>query len=219
MPANFWGEAVRHAIYVLNRLPTRALSGVTPYEALKNEKPNIGYIKVFGCKAYMKVPNNLTKKLDDRSKSVVNLGKEPGTKVYRLYDPESNRIVVSRDIVFEETEVWPWETQGAERNAQQDKLIVMGEQMPDKATQNNVDDFGSPVMSVQRGVQRNKDENIDGSTELKNYRSVTKIYDSTEPVESQEELLLMRVDEPVNFGQANEEKCWRQAMKIEIDAI
>lgn len=33
MPSNMWGEAVRHSIYILNRLPTRALTGMTPHEA------------------------------------------------------------------------------------------------------------------------------------------------------------------------------------------
>ncbi|KAL8116611.1 hypothetical protein AgCh_022957 [Apium graveolens] len=98
MTANFWGEAVRHTIYILNRLPTRALSGMTLYEAWKNEKPNIGHVKVFGCKAYMKIPNNSTRKLDNRSKSVVNLSKEPGTKAYRMYDPATNKVLISRDV-------------------------------------------------------------------------------------------------------------------------
>jgi transposase InsO family protein len=33
MPAVFWGEAVVTAIYILNRSPTKALNGMTPYEA------------------------------------------------------------------------------------------------------------------------------------------------------------------------------------------
>lgn len=33
MPAVFWGEAVVTAVYVLNRSPTKALGGRTPYEA------------------------------------------------------------------------------------------------------------------------------------------------------------------------------------------
>jgi hypothetical protein len=32
----------------------------------------------------------------------VFLGYESGTKGYRLLDPETNRIVVSRDVIFEE---------------------------------------------------------------------------------------------------------------------
>lgn len=47
-----------------------------------------------------------TKKLDDRSLSVIHIGKEPGTKAYRLVDPRINKVYVSRDVVFEERESW-----------------------------------------------------------------------------------------------------------------
>ncbi|XP_074322910.1 uncharacterized protein LOC141659881 [Apium graveolens] len=96
------GEAVRHSVYILNRLPTRALSGKTLYEAWTGEKPNIDHIRVFSCTSHMKIPSVYTKKLDDRNKSVVYLGKEPGTKAHRLYDPVIRKLHVSRDITFEE---------------------------------------------------------------------------------------------------------------------
>ncbi|GKA54224.1 zinc finger, CCHC-type containing protein [Tanacetum coccineum] len=47
-------EAVRHAIYILNRVPTRALEDKTPYEALYNRKPNLENLRIFGCTAYAK---------------------------------------------------------------------------------------------------------------------------------------------------------------------
>lgn len=109
LPAMLWGEAVRHTIYVLNRLPTRALTGLTPYEAWSKSKPDISHIRVFGCKAHMKVPSQKVTKLDDRSVCVVNLGKEPGSKAYRLYNPVEKRVCVSKDVVFEEDKPWPWE--------------------------------------------------------------------------------------------------------------
>lgn len=62
MPLYLWGEAVRHSIYLLNRLPTRALSKKTPQQAWAGKKPNLKYIRVFGCTAYMKVPAVHTKK-------------------------------------------------------------------------------------------------------------------------------------------------------------
>lgn len=86
LPSVLWAEAIRHSVYVLNRLPTRVLTGQTPYEIWKGHKPDISHIRVFGCVAHMKVPGEKTKKLDDRSKEVINLGKEPGTKAYRMYD-------------------------------------------------------------------------------------------------------------------------------------
>ena len=33
MPARFWGEAVTTAVFILNRAPTKALTGKTPFEA------------------------------------------------------------------------------------------------------------------------------------------------------------------------------------------
>lgn len=62
LPAYMWGEAVRHSIYLLNRLPTKILCGTTPYEAWKGTKPNLDHIKLFGCLAYMKVPQVQVKK-------------------------------------------------------------------------------------------------------------------------------------------------------------
>ncbi|GJV59508.1 zinc finger, CCHC-type containing protein [Tanacetum coccineum] len=37
MPQDFWAEAVRHAIYILNSVPTKALEDITPYEAIKGK--------------------------------------------------------------------------------------------------------------------------------------------------------------------------------------
>nr|GEZ48741.1 zinc finger, CCHC-type [Tanacetum cinerariifolium] len=41
IPQNFWAEAVRHAIYILNSVPTKALEDITPYEAIRQRKPNL----------------------------------------------------------------------------------------------------------------------------------------------------------------------------------
>nr|GEU74772.1 zinc finger, CCHC-type [Tanacetum cinerariifolium] len=67
MPQNFWAEAVRHAIYIQNSVPTKALEDITPYEAIKRRKPNLENLRVFGCIAYAKVPSQHSTKLDDRS--------------------------------------------------------------------------------------------------------------------------------------------------------
>ncbi|GJU37929.1 ribonuclease H-like domain, reverse transcriptase, RNA-dependent DNA polymerase [Tanacetum coccineum] len=66
MPQNFWAEAVRHAIYILNSVPTKALEDITPYEAIKQRKPNLENLRVFGYIAYVKVPSQRLTKLDDR---------------------------------------------------------------------------------------------------------------------------------------------------------
>ena len=44
VPKFLWGEAVRHATYLINRLATRSLKGNTPYEALRDKKPNLDHL-------------------------------------------------------------------------------------------------------------------------------------------------------------------------------
>lgn len=48
------------------------------------------------------------KKLEDRSRMLVHLGTEPGSKAYRPLDPQVKKIIVSRDVVFDETKGWNW---------------------------------------------------------------------------------------------------------------
>lgn len=137
MPSEMWGEAVRHSIYVLNRLPTRALSRQTPYEAWTGIKPNVSHIRVFGCLSHMKIPNIHSKKLDDRSMQVVNLGREPGTKAYRVYDPVTKRVYVSRDVVFEESKCWPWSQQEEEGSSNVETVSIINVCMPGDVVQSD----------------------------------------------------------------------------------
>lgn len=46
MPNYLWGEAIRHSTYLLNRVATRALKEITPYELYRSRRPNI--LRVFG---------------------------------------------------------------------------------------------------------------------------------------------------------------------------
>nr|GEV95975.1 ribonuclease H-like domain, reverse transcriptase, RNA-dependent DNA polymerase [Tanacetum cinerariifolium] len=111
-------KAVKHAIYILNSVPTRALVDKTPYEALYNRKPNLENLRIFGCTAYAKVTIPHLKKLDDRSVPMIYLGVEEGSKACRLYDQKGKRKHVSRDVRFMETKLWDWDNNGKETNTQ-----------------------------------------------------------------------------------------------------
>ena len=97
-----------NATYLINRVATRALKNHTPYEILRHKKPNIGHLRIFGCIAFARSESPHLKKLEDRSRMLVHLGTEPGSKAYRLYDPTHRKIVVSRDVKFDETKGWNW---------------------------------------------------------------------------------------------------------------
>jgi hypothetical protein len=109
-----WGEAVRHSVCLLNRLPTKAMGNKTPFEGWWGRKPNLGYLKVFGCTTHVRVAGPHLKKLEERSKPMVYLGVDEGCKAHRLLDVTSNKIVVSRDIVCEENVPWNWSTNSVE---------------------------------------------------------------------------------------------------------
>jgi transposase InsO family protein len=119
MPGKFWGEAFMTAVYTLNRSPTCNVEGRTSYEAWHGKKSSMHHLRVFGCTAYMKITRPRLTKLDDRGLKTVFISYKPGSKAYRLYDPISGRVQVSRDVVFDENTFWRWdnpdtEEQGAE---------------------------------------------------------------------------------------------------------
>ena len=109
IPKNFWPEAVNWTVHVLNRSPTLAVKDMTPEEAWSGIKPSVEHFRVFGCVSHVHVPDAKRKKLEDKSFSCVLLGVSEESKAYRLYDPISKRIVVSRDVKFEEDKCWDWD--------------------------------------------------------------------------------------------------------------
>jgi transposase InsO family protein len=108
LPTYFWGEAIHTAVFLLNRAPTSALNGMTPYQALYGKTPSVHFLKVFRCIAYVKRLRPHLSKLDDHGQKVIFLGYEDGSKVYRFYDPTTKRVHVSRDVVFDEGTQWDW---------------------------------------------------------------------------------------------------------------
>ncbi|CAN6310868.1 unnamed protein product [Urochloa humidicola] len=111
MPAAFWGEAVSTAVFILNRAPTKSLKGKTPFEAWHGYKPDVSFLRTFGCVGHVKKTKPFLSKLEDRSSPMVLLGYEHGSKAYRMYDPEAHKVVLSRDVVFDEAASWKWEEQ------------------------------------------------------------------------------------------------------------
>ncbi|KAG6408832.1 hypothetical protein SASPL_131857 [Salvia splendens] len=79
---------------------------MTPQEAWNGRKPGIAHLRVFGSKAYAHVPDQTRSKLDDKSKPFIFIGYDSNTKGYKLYDPTSQKTMISRDVEFDEEGVW-----------------------------------------------------------------------------------------------------------------
>ncbi|MCO5597384.1 hypothetical protein L7F22_051460 [Adiantum nelumboides] len=107
LPHKLWMEAVACAAHVLNRCPTCALKTITPYESWYDRKPSVSHLRVFGCLAYAHIPQQLRGKLDDKAVNCIFVGYNSGSKGYRLYNPTTNKIFESRDVIFAETTAQP----------------------------------------------------------------------------------------------------------------
>ena len=94
VPALYWGEAVVTVVYILNRSPTKALDGMTPYAAWHGGKPAVSHLRVFGCLAFAKELGHIGK-LDDRSTPGVFIGYAEGST-------RRQRVRTARDVVFDE---------------------------------------------------------------------------------------------------------------------
>jgi transposase InsO family protein len=104
LPPFLWDEAARHATYLRNRAPTRALSGMTPYEAWHGKKPDISHLREFGCDVWVLDESLNKSKLAPKSNKMVFVGFEDGSKAVRYWDKATRRVKVSRNVVFNEND-------------------------------------------------------------------------------------------------------------------
>ena len=61
---------------------------------------------MFGCLAYVHIPDELRSKLDPKAKKCVFIGYSLEQKGYRCYNPLTRETRVSTDIVFDELNSW-----------------------------------------------------------------------------------------------------------------
>ncbi len=68
-----WGEALLTACHAHNRITSRKFK-VSPYELWKGRKPNLGYLRVWGCLVFYRVTNPKRTKLGPRAVKSVFVG-------------------------------------------------------------------------------------------------------------------------------------------------
>lgn len=108
LPKYLWGEAVSTTTFILNKCPTKGHQEITPEEAWTGRKTNVFQIRVFGSLCFKHVPEQMRRKLDDRSEKMIFLGYHL-TGAYKLYDPRNKKVMVSRGVIIDEVRGWNWE--------------------------------------------------------------------------------------------------------------
>ncbi|KAJ9566378.1 hypothetical protein OSB04_002344 [Centaurea solstitialis] len=104
LPKVFWGECVLTAAYIINRLPSKVIKNKTPYEIIFQQRPDYEHMKVFGCLAYFRSNETKGDKFEAKGRPGVFLGYPQGTKGYKIFDIENKKIIVSRDVRFQENQ-------------------------------------------------------------------------------------------------------------------
>ena len=98
----FWVEAINTAVYLKNMSPTKKLELQTPFEVFYGYKPEISYLRIFGCRAFAHILKDDRRKLDAKSIECVFVGYCDDHKAYKLFHPSSHRLIASRYVVFHE---------------------------------------------------------------------------------------------------------------------
>jgi hypothetical protein len=98
----FWAEVVGTACYMVNISPSSVLDDKNPQEVWTGKEPSLTHLKVFGCDAYVHVPKENKSKLDKKVEKCIFIGYKDGLKGYKLWNPETKKVVYSRDVVFRE---------------------------------------------------------------------------------------------------------------------
>lgn len=100
--SSLWAEAVNTAAYIRNRCPTKVLENLTPIEAWSNEKPYVGFMRIFGSKVIALEKKPSRGKFEPKGKKYILVGYSQESKAYRLWNPGTKTILKRRDVRFME---------------------------------------------------------------------------------------------------------------------
>jgi len=107
---SYWAEAALYSVNTRNLIPLWRHPAKIPFETFTGKQQDVSHLRVFGARCWAKIPTvhgaqvTSGSKLDPRALECRFLGYAGGHGNYKVQDITSNRVFVSRDIVFEEGE-------------------------------------------------------------------------------------------------------------------
>ena len=99
--SEFWSYALRHAVYLKNRLPHSSLQYITPYEIVNGTKPDLSQLRVFGSKVHYKKKAKGMKldKLDGTGHFMTYKGTN---KIFYVIDSTTKKECTVTHAIFDE---------------------------------------------------------------------------------------------------------------------
>lgn len=199
LPKELWAEAVSTAAYILNRCPTKRLDGITPEESWSGVRPSLNHLKVFGSLVYRHVPDQLRRKLDDKSNQMILVGYH-STGGYKLFDPVTKQIVISRDVIVDELKEWDW-TSNSKGDTQRVMIEDTDSAVDNQGQLNTTRPHRARVMPARlQDCEVTSDDQVNDQGELVHFA-------------------FMVDAEPVSVTEALNDPKWIHAMTEELDSI
>ncbi|GJR98039.1 ribonuclease H-like domain, reverse transcriptase, RNA-dependent DNA polymerase [Tanacetum coccineum] len=152
-----------------------------------------------------------------RNIRMVYLGNEHGSKAYRLFDPTTQRICVSRDVKFKENEKWDWSKYlGENTNDEPEWTDFRIGNLEETSDHHQLEDHPMKkkmifITTMMMAILTISDH-TEGHFTHHLIRTLSDIYENTEE-------LLLAEDEPKNYKEASNDQKWIEAMKDELDSI
>lgn len=110
---DFWAEAASTAVYLINRTLNSVLKFKLPEEVWSGLKPDLSHLKRFGCTVYV---HNVQEKTKPRALKGVFLGYPFGVKGYRVWLSYEEKCETSRNVVFNEEELYKYTVKRSEQS-------------------------------------------------------------------------------------------------------
>jgi hypothetical protein len=99
-------EVINTACYISNRIFLRSILNLTPFELRFGCQSSVSHLRPLDCKCFILKCGKLDK-LESCSSDGIFLGYTPHGRSYRVLNLETNTIVESCDVIFDETAPCP----------------------------------------------------------------------------------------------------------------
>jgi len=208
LPNTFWAEAVYTAVYLLNRCLTKAVQNKTPVEVWSGRKPSAKHLKVFGCICYVHIPNQKRSKLDEKTEKGIFIGYSDQSKGYRVYNLKTKKLMISRDVKFDEDAAWNWDEEKIEKKYVNLPDIPHAREESTPQEEGGTSDSSTQEVTPSSSPNPAQEESTSESPILR-VKSLRKVYETCNFMSLELE----------NYEDASKEEVWIKAMEEEIEMI
>ena len=151
----------------MNRTSHRRLEGKSPMEMITGKKPDLSHLRVWGCEAFAHIDLSIRKKLDHTSTRTLLVGYNEHEKSYRLWNKAERKIIMSRNVIFNENSIGQYETGDGDYSI----VIQTVDEVDQIITEPNVGiSTDAPITPPTSGIDTNNSSN-EGTEEIRENNS------------------------------------------------